>query len=567
MKSKPLVTALALATLFFAIILPPEAYPDGRLAVILCATFAFLCGLAERRIPSSYVWGGLAVFGLLLLHASIVSVDAYRSYEFTSVVWAYYALLGSLLYSRSDPFRPVALSFVILCGLVSVYGLYQYFFGFEQLYHFVSYSSSAEVFKIPALDLIATGRVISTLSLPGTLWGFLVLAIPFHAALWKGGKLMRGLVAVGFVLLLVTGLLTRSFGFLLGLLVLAAVATVLRKEGHARKRLLIAGGALAVLLVLVGSAFYSARKGGIEDANPLVLRAKNWMSAWSIFAANPWGTGLNTFGVVYPRYMAPGSNETQYAHNTPLQLLSELGLPIFAAGALLLICWRRRTMQESAGIERTDQSRYVLLALAAWLLHNAIDIDVYFPSVGIAGVVLLGVYLWKPSSQISVPSRPLLVITGGFAAATLIFAVLSMVSTELQVRAKGEFEMDDFKAAAATLTSAKALMPINSSLHHDLGDVYLNMYQRRGRKPADLAQASLSFRSALAHSPQKSGSHTGLGLTLASANRVDEARAEVREALRLYPDSTFTQSIARLLERRAAGTLGDKRSPDRISSP
>jgi hypothetical protein len=566
MSSKRLVTGLLLAALFFAILLPPEAYPDGKLVVILCATFAFSCGLAERRIPSSYIGGGLGVFGFLVLHSLVVSVDAYRSFEFTSVIWAYYALLGCLLYSKSDPFKPIAVSFVILCALVSGYGLYQYFFGFEQLYQFVSYSSSAEVFKIPALELIAKGRVISTLSLPGTLWGFLVMAIPFHAALWNGTKLTRGLVAAGFVLLLATGLLTRSFGFLLGLLLLAALAIILRTQGRARRRLMLAAGALAVLLIVVGGAFYLERQRGIEAANPFVLRAKNWVSAWSVFASHPWGTGLNTFGVVYPRYMMPGGNESQYAHNTPLQLLSELGFPVLVAGALLLIFWRRR-LPESVAIGRADQSQYLLLGLAVWLLHNTIDIDVYFPSVGIAGVVLLGVYLWKPQTQISTPSRPLLAVTGGLTLALVIFAVLSMVSTELQLRAKGEFEMDNFPAAAATLASAKALMPINSSIHHDLGDVYLNKYQRRGRKPADLEQATESFRTALALSPLKAGSHTGFGLTLASANRVDEARAEVREALRLYPDSTFTQSIARLLERRAAGKLVEKASPDTIPGP
>jgi len=46
MKQKRAVLGLAFATLFFAVLLPPEAYSDGKLAVILCASFAFFASLA-----------------------------------------------------------------------------------------------------------------------------------------------------------------------------------------------------------------------------------------------------------------------------------------------------------------------------------------------------------------------------------------------------------------------------------------------------------------------------------------------------------------------------------------
>jgi len=553
MSSKPLALALALTALFFAILLPPEAFPDGKLAVILCSTFAFLGSLSERRITSAYLLTGLLVFGFLLFHSLFVSVDAYRSIEFTSLLWAYYALMGTMMFSKTDPFRPVAVSFVILCAVVSGYGLYQYFFGFERLHQFVSYSSSAEVFKAPALELISRGRVFSTLSLPGTLWGFLVLALPFHAALWGQRKLIRTGLALALALLLITGLLTRSFGFLIGLTVLASVWAALRRRNVALNRLLVVAAVLVVVLAFVGGMFYSARQGTIADANPLVLRVKNWISAWAIFAAHPWGTGLNTYGVVYPRYMMPGGNETQYAHNTALQLLSELGIPVLLTGAAALLLLARRRREIGTDDSRARQRYFMVLALSVWVLHNAIDIDIYFPSLGIAGMILIGTYFWKPSSVAAAPSRGLVAAVSTFATATLIFAGLSMVSSELQLRAKGEFEENRFQEAAATLENARLLMPINSSIFHDLGEVYLNLHQRK-KKPEYLEQSTASFREAIALSPLKSGAHTGLGLALASANRVDDAMAEVHEAQRLYPDNTYTKAITKLLQKRIAGT-------------
>ncbi len=553
MKTKPIVAGLALAALFFAVLLPPEAYPDGKLAVILCATFAFFVSLSERRIRPAYLYGGVLGFGYLIFHALVFSVDAYRSLELTTLLWAYYCLFGFFLYAGFEPLKPVAICMVALSLIVSGYGLYQYFWGFDQLYRYITYAGSDQVVKIPALGRVATKRVFSTLALPGTLWGFLVIALPFHAALWteqwKNNRIVRSVIAVSAAMLLATGFLTRSFGFLLALLVLTATWLALKHRRIAWNRLT----AILIILVIAGGTFYSARRGVIEAANPFSLRFKNWISAWSIFAANPMGAGLNTYGVVYPRYMLPGGNETQYAHNTPLQLLSELGYPVLIAGVAVLLLGlhaRRRG-------ELRAPPTYLLLALAVWVVHNLIDINIYFGSVGVIGTVLAAILL-RTARAAEVPQE--LQTAGRFANAVAVgagltmisFAALVMVSSELQFRAKAEFEENKLPAAAETLEQAKFLMPINSSIFHDSGDVNLNLYHKR-RDAKYLAAATESFQRAVALSPEKSGSHVGLSLSLGSANRVSEAQDEIRQAVRLYPASTYVHSIARLFEQRSAG--------------
>jgi hypothetical protein len=540
MKPKPLVTGLAFAALFFAVLLPPEAYPDGKLAVILCSTFAFFASLGEGRIPSAYIKGGLAVFGFLVLHTLWISVDLYRSLEFVSVLWAYYCLFGFFLHAGFAPEKPLAVCMVVSCAIVSGYGLYQYFWGFDQLYSFIAYGGSDEVVKAPALGTIASRRVFSTLALPGTLWGFLIIALPFHAQLWRENRWVKGLVMAGGLMLLATGLLTRSFGFLVGLFLLTATWLLLN---HRRAVWRLAP--LVIVLVIVGATFYSVRRGGIESANPAFLRAKNWVSAWSIFAAHPMGTGLNTYGVMYPQYTLPYSNESQYTHNTPLQLLSELGYPVLIAGVFLVLialrAWNRG--------EYRSLSPYIAPALIVWTAHNMIDINVYFPSLGVIGAVLLGTLLRKPTSMPQPGMKPASMILVAFGMLTLVFASLVMVSSELQVRAKGEYEENRLSAAAETLETAKAVMPLNSSLFHDSGDVNLNLHQvKRDARYLDVAQKS--FRRSIALSPKKSGSHIGLSLCLSSANHIDEALAELRIAQRLHPDSKYVRSIVRLIEKR-----------------
>ena len=543
MRNQRIVIGLAFASLFFAVLLPPEAYPDGKLAVILCATFPFFISLSERRIHPAYIRWGLAGFGLLTIHSLFVSVDAYRSLEFVSVLWAYYCLFGFFFYAGFEPLMPLAVCMVVLCAIVSGYGLYQYFWGFTQLFNYVTYAGSDQVIKVPALARIATSRVFSTLALPGTLWGFLTIALPFHASLWRDSRWTKIALSTGAIMLLATGLLTRSFGFLVGLFVLTAAWMALR-----HRQLLRRIAPVLLILVLIGAGFYSLRRGGIQDANPVFLRATNWISAWTIFAAHPLGTGLNTYGVVYSQYMLPGSNATQYTHNTPLQLLSELGYPALLAGAWLLLVtlrgWRRG--------QHLLLSPYIALALLVWAVHNMIDINVYFPSLGVIGAVLLGVLLRKPSVVPQPPAKAAPVLIAAFGLAMLLLAGLTMVSTELQYRAQREYEENNLQTASETLEIAKAIMPLNSSLYHDSGDIYLNIFhKKRDRKYLDAA--TNAFRRAIALSPEKVGPHIGLSLCLASADQVDDALEELRVAQRLHPDSTYIQAIARLLQKRKAG--------------
>ena len=170
----------------------------------------------------------------------------------------------------------------------------------------------------------------------------------------------------------------------------------------------------------------------LKPANPAFLRAENWISAWTIFAAHPMGTGLNSYGVMYSQYMLPGSNETQYTHNTPLQLLSELGYAVLIAGACLLLLalrsWRRGEFKRL--------SPYLLSALVVWVGHNLIDINVYFPSIGVIGAVLLGTTLRKPSVAPQPQAKFGAPIVAILCLLVLVFGSLVMVSTELQVRAR-----------------------------------------------------------------------------------------------------------------------------------
>jgi hypothetical protein len=230
-------------------------------------------------------------------------------------------LLGFFLHTEWDLAKPLAVCMVVLCAIVSGYGLYQYFWGFEQLYNYVTHAGSDQVVKVPILERIATRRVFFNVSSPRNALGISddCLAIsrstlanqshgqdpafcqrldatgywPAHAVVWFS----CGIVCADCRMALSS---SSPFG-------LAACSHCHLTRPRWRSIL-----------------FITSRRNRIRQ--PLILRAKNWITAWTIFAAHPMGIGLNNYGVVYSQYMLPGANETQYTHNTPLQLLSELGI-------------------------------------------------------------------------------------------------------------------------------------------------------------------------------------------------------------------------------------------------
>jgi hypothetical protein len=538
--TNPIVLILALASLFFAILMPPEAYPAGKMAVVLSSTFALLAAIRERRLPRLYLAGGLGVFLVLLVHSLWFSVDAYRSIEFLTVLWTYYCLLGFFAYAASDVSSYVAASGVALSVIVSGYGLYQFFWGLDETLAAVLDSAAAQDLKAPALAILGTRRVYSTLALPGTLWGFLLTALPLHAILWNRNRALNAMLVFSGMLLLITGSLTRSVGFFAGLYVLAMAWALINPGWNPRKKALAA----VALSVLAGGALYFASLGMIEGRNSVALRFRNSVSAWNIFAVHPAGTGLNTFGIVYPQYQLPGANETQYAHNTLLQIMSEVGYgSIFAlmAGVLLLVQTKRTWT--------IDRRMYcLLLALIVWLFHNFIDINFYFPSLGVMGAILAGVCLFYPRTEFVAPPKSLSAAVPILGVFCVAFSVLAFVSGELQHRAQVEYETGKSIAAIETLRIAQAVAPWNSALFLESGRIELDVYTKT-RNEKFLDAATRSYRRGAGLSPLKFDAHLGLALCLSAAHRVDDALAEIQIAGKLYPANDYVRSIATLIER------------------
>jgi len=193
-------------------------------------------------------------------------------------------------------------------------------------------------------------------------------------------------------------LMTQSFGGWIATgcsLGLGAILFFRRSVTSTKLRLIVAissglGCTIALALISIQRGFtlwnFQARE------NPIALRWITFATAWKMFRDFPMtGVGLGNFGVMNPRYQSSPTLVTQFAHNTLLQLLAETGLLLVPL--IVGACFAARHIARRGSATTNDIADMLKMTLAtalcAWLIHNCLDIDFYFPSLGALGVFLL----------------------------------------------------------------------------------------------------------------------------------------------------------------------------------
>ena len=139
-----------------------------------------------------------------------------------------------------------------------------------------------------------------------------------------------------------------------------------------------------VLRVSLASSTYA---GGVGN------RSELWSAAWRMFRTHPLlGVGAGNFELELPYYGVFGVRT--HANSWYLQSLAEGGLVLFAATIALVWTSIRAWLRRPAIANLRRQSSWVAAALAvsvALALHQFVDDFVFYPKVGGAWFVLLGI--------------------------------------------------------------------------------------------------------------------------------------------------------------------------------
>ncbi|HNX97368.1 MAG TPA: O-antigen ligase family protein [Candidatus Aminicenantes bacterium] len=272
---------------------------------------------------------------------------------------------------------------VVVAGvgaLLFAYGLAQRFWLFPQALR--SLPVDGPFFRQALAARLRSGRIFTVFPLP-TLYAMvcgvlLLFLLDLFLRARGGGKFGWAALAL---LGLANLVLTQSFGGVLFFLA-GALFYLFTSRQLPRKWLPPVVMVLSLLLFLVIALRYSEAR----RLDPARLRLANWAQAVRLIESSPWlGVGLGNYGNRVAAVTLPGEPQSIYAHNFPLQLAAETGvipaLLLLAAAGLLL--WRRRRFLLEAG------QACLSAVLVLIVLHNLIDIGVYFLGAGLALVWVL----------------------------------------------------------------------------------------------------------------------------------------------------------------------------------
>lgn len=472
----------------------------------------------------------------------------------------YTARLGADLRERSM-LAPLLLA-VAGTG-VAVHGLYQELWGLERVA--ANLGADATPWQALALERLREGRVFAFFATPAALGGFLAMSLPatVGASLQRRATL-RWLLLLAAALQLGGLLAAASLSAAAGLLGAFALAAFGWKR--ARRKLALGLLALGLLLACVMAVRGLAVLDPAAPQGPLHLRAANARLAWRMIVDHPWlGVGPGGFGEAYPRYRQPGDNETQHAHNLPLELAAELGLP---AGLLVSALFFYVFLGPCLGCPRASSAgqRATAVGLAAFALQNLADFTAFFPSLLWTAAIMRGWHAWpeheapvaamslQPADAPARALKPALTLAAAVVAASLL--ALAGLAWEQRQQAREALAAGDIEAAESCARQASRLAPWDV----DAWVLYAQTSGARARESSDraaLREVLARIDRAVRLSPVRPLARLLRSRIRLALGDLPGAYADALAAARLYPmQEQYARErdrLGRLLQQRVAG--------------
>lgn len=327
------------------------------LLIALLTTWVIIKKVPFKKIrPLKYP---LIMFCLALIISLVFSINKLKS-----LAELYKYITGLLLFiiaaSLNDKDKLRIIQTLVITGLIiSLAAIYQYFFGFR---HLLNYIAEQKITSPFALDYATSRRVFFPFVSPNTLAGYLIMIIPLALTLKN-----KALIVIPLAISLI---LTRSLGALLSIFLALGTYLYLPKK---RKLVFLLG-----LLAVIGLVFIirtTAQKQYLQPVFSTLMRLNYWRDSLTIIKMNPLiGVGLGNFNLVLSRY----------AHNSYLQIWAEMG--ILGILSLFWIIYLSFTKAKAAPAG-------LILANAAFLIHNLIDFSFFLPEVSFIWWVILGLII------------------------------------------------------------------------------------------------------------------------------------------------------------------------------
>ncbi|OQY28093.1 MAG: hypothetical protein B6244_08280 [Candidatus Cloacimonetes bacterium 4572_55] len=467
----------------------------------------------------SFNWSPSLVIIALLLTWSLISLTftihfvntrrlVYLQFFYFVIFWASLQIAGTL--HRLKLVKILIFMTLVVC----LYGIHQKWIGFPLTLEAAQGMENSPV----GIERIASGRIFSTFRHVNSFSGFLIMLIPITAyALYLSIRISE---KIGYALALIGELLclyyTQSMGAFLTLAVMIGLTAIFLFIKN-RRRLSATKWATILITIIfhIGMALAAINKArpdaiwSLEKGSSLSWRWENWKIGLSIFKDHLLtGVGAGCYGSIYQKYMTVAANETQYAHNLPIQLSAELGV----LGLLLIsLLYGWRIYQIRQKVNESGWTTIFELSLFGYLIHNLVDFDFYFSSLSIPAFMLFGLSGAERRQEIAIsPLKKKAILAGAIAVGFLtIISVFPPVYAEYQAeQALDRFIAGDESEAYMYQKKAVQTDPKNSLLSADLGNLTI---RRDMPTPVKLGKSIALYEQAVRFDQCNPGYHLRLG--------------------------------------------------------
>jgi O-antigen ligase len=363
---------LFLSIIFFRPFISSLAYPElNFIYSIFLAYFALLYAILKTRslrhiqrfIPAILLFClSLAISVLFSLHRQNSTAELYK---YVNALLLFFIAAG---FTQRE--RALTINTLIAYGVIlSIYAVYQYFFGYLNLLHYVKSHGINAPYIIETLN---QNRAYFPFVSPNMLGGYVGMLIPL--------ALINDKKRWAIIPLLLTLLLTRSFGAITSTFIGICIYTSLQAKG---RKIILA--TLSGLLLILGTVVIMRTTTAKEHIQPIfstLARLDYWKDTLAIISLAPLtGVGIGNFNLA----------QTRFAHNSYLQIWAEMGLTgLISLGWLLALSGKQAINNIRSNREDNPATIALFSSVSIFLIHNIIDFTFFLPELALLWWLLLG---------------------------------------------------------------------------------------------------------------------------------------------------------------------------------
>lgn len=377
------IISILFLTFISSLIYPPYRNIYSEIIYVLLISFSVFLFIIKFKFSNETYHNETPVDNLLFLLflwyilSTIFATNKFNSLNatvsFSSLLAFYY-----LIHNYAKTFYKNFLWILFFATtLLSIYGIYQYFYSFNHTLNYVQTNSVGNVAEIIVGS--KSNRIFSTFIYPNTFAGFLIMIIPVLIGFIKNEKNSRTFLIPLLLLFIFALLLTKSIGAFISLILSIIIVLVLISDRTIRNfRIFLL---YFIVLIVIIFIFIMKERGwhnfilNLSEKYSSNIKMLHLSSGYLISGAGP-----GNFEEVYNTCGTKKASYLKYAYNILVQTIIELGIPGLLILLLILFSQYKIILQNFFFL-KTPQSKIfitsLLISITAFLIHNLVDFDIY----------------------------------------------------------------------------------------------------------------------------------------------------------------------------------------------